>query len=72
MIFEREIGGYFCIRTEKRWDIYAYWMRKKLFHNTECLHHFFFHVFFKHQGERRRRNWIGSRENWLGYTKHGV
>lgn len=45
MIFEREIGGYFCIRTEKRWDIYAYWMGKKLFHNTECLHHFFFHVF---------------------------
>jgi hypothetical protein len=53
--------------------IYAYWMGEKLFFTTQDAYTiFFFMISFKHQGERRRRKWIGSRENWLGYTKHGV
>lgn len=46
MIFEREIGGYFCIRAEKRWDIYMHtgW-GKSYFTTQNAFIIFFFHVF---------------------------
>lgn len=48
------------------------WGKSSFSQHRMLIPFFFFMISFKHQGERRRRKWIGSRENWLGYTKHGV